>query len=324
MIKSKSDTNSLLRRHPKNPILTAADWPYPVNSVFNPGAVTLPDGMTLLLCRVEDLRGFSHLCAARSSNGVDGWQIDPKPTLLPDPERHPHEAWGIQDPRIVYAPELATYVVTYVAYSAAGPSISLAMTKDFHNFQRRGAIMPPEDKDAALLPRRHRGEWLLIHRPKSATLGDHMWMSCSPNLTHWGTQRMILRARRGPWWDANTVGLCPPPIETPEGWLIIYHGVRKTAAGELYRIGLALFDLEDLGHCIRRGDEWVFAAEEPYEMLGDVGYKIVPCGYTIADDGDTINLYYGAADSCVALATGSIRSMLSWLHEHGGPCDVED
>ncbi len=59
---------------------------------------------------------------------------------------------------------------------------------------------------------------------------------------------MILRARRGPWWDANTVGLCPPPIETPEGWLIIYHGVRKTAAGELYRIGLALFDLEDLGH----------------------------------------------------------------------------
>ncbi len=67
----------LLHRHKLNPILTAANWPYPVNSVFNPGTTLLLDGTTLLLCRVEDRRGHSHLCAARSANGVDGWQIDP-------------------------------------------------------------------------------------------------------------------------------------------------------------------------------------------------------------------------------------------------------
>ena len=90
----------LFSRHKQNPILTAADWPYSVHSVFNPGATLLPDGTTLLLCRVEDRRGHSHLCAARSANGVDNWQIDRQPTLPADPEHFPEEMWGIEDPRI--------------------------------------------------------------------------------------------------------------------------------------------------------------------------------------------------------------------------------
>ena len=85
----------LLLRHPANPILTSKDWPYSINSVFNAGATLLADGSTLLLCRVEDRRGLSHLCAARSKNGVDGWQIDSKPTLMPSPKEDPEEIWGI-------------------------------------------------------------------------------------------------------------------------------------------------------------------------------------------------------------------------------------
>ena len=83
----------LLERHPKNPILTAAEWPYPVHSVFNPGATRLQDGTTLLLCRIEDRRGISHLCAARSQNGIDGWVIDQEPTFSPEPIEHPEELW---------------------------------------------------------------------------------------------------------------------------------------------------------------------------------------------------------------------------------------
>src|ERR1700722_15161728 len=101
----------LLRRHPANPILTSKDWPYPINSVFNPGATLLPDGSTLLLCRVEDRRGLSHLCSARSKNGVDGWDIDSIPTLMPNPEEFPEELWGIEDPRITYVPELQRYAM---------------------------------------------------------------------------------------------------------------------------------------------------------------------------------------------------------------------
>ncbi len=196
---------------------------------------------------------------------------------------------------------------------AAVPGVSLALTRDFRTFERFGVIMPPEDKDAALLPRRINGYWALIHRPMTAT-GAHMWISYSPDLRHWGSHKVILQARRGGWWDANKIGLCSPPIETPKGWLMIYHGVRVTASGSIYRLGLALFDLEHPEICLKRGDSWIFGPDAPYERVGDVRDIVFPCGQTIGADGDTINLYYGAADSCVALATGSIRSLLSWLN----------
>ena len=304
----------LFHRHERNPILTAAHWPYPVNSVFNPGAVLLPDGTTLLLCRVEDRRGHSHLCAARSANGIDGWKIDTQPTLMPDPEHFPEEIWGIEDPRITFVNELNKYAVVYTAYTREGPGVSLALTEDFHHFERYGLILQPEDKDAVLLPERINGNWALIHRPV-AVPGAHMWLSYSSNLRHWGDHKLMLKARRGAWWDANKIGLSPPPIKTKIGWLVIYHGVRENAAGAIYRLGLALFDLDKPEICLKRSEEWIFGPEEPYERRGDVDHVVFPCGYTIASDGDTIRLYYGAADTSIALATGSVNAMLQWLDQ---------
>ena len=302
----------LLTRYSHNPILSREHWPYPINSVFNAGAVRLADGDTLLLCRVEDRRGISHLCAARSANGIDGWRIDPEPTLVANPREYPEEIWGIEDPRITYVPELEKYAVAYTSFARGGPGVSLALTKDFRSFERFGVIMPPEDKDAALLPRRVNGYWAMIHRPVT-TLGAHMWISFSPDLRHWGSHKVILEARRGGWWDANKIGLCSPPIETAKGWLTIYHGVRHTASGSIYRLGLALFDLERPDVCLQRGESWMFGPEAPYERTGDVNDVVFPCGQTIDEDGDGIKLYYGAADSCVALATGSVNNLLAWL-----------
>jgi len=306
----------LFKRHPANPLLKARDWPYAVNSVFNAGAIRLADGTTLLLCRVEDRRGVSHLCVARSHNGVDGWVIDPTPTLLPDPGRRPEEKWGIEDPRITWLSELQRYAVAYTSYSQAGPGVSLALTKDFCEFEHYGEILPPEDKDAALFPRRIGNNWALLHRPVSPQ-GAHIWISYSPDLRHWGSHKLLLRARRGAWWDARKIGLAVPPIETPAGWLVIYHGVRETASGCLYRVGLALIDLQTPELCLRRGDAWVFGPEAEYERFGDVNNVVFPCGYTVDPDGDTLRLYYGAADTCIGLATGSIRQMLDWLECHG-------
>ena len=307
---------SLLTRHPKNPILTAADWPYPVHSVFNPGATLLQDGTTLLLCRVEDRRGHSHLCAARSQNGFDGWVIDEQPTMLPSPEEYPDEFWGIEDPRITYMEDLQRYAIAYTAFSRGGPGVALALTSDFKTFERLGLVMQPDDKDAALLPRKIDGSYALLHRPVT-DLGAHIWLSYSPDLRNWGSHKLILQARKGAWWDANKVGLSPPLIETSEGWLMMYLGVRHTASGCLYRLGLALFELEHPEHCLLRGDSWIFGPETAYEREGDVGNVTFPCGTTLAPDGDTLNVYYGAADSCIALATGSVSAMLKWLHENG-------
>ena len=306
----------LLTRHKLNPILTASDWPYPVNSVFNPAATLLADGTTLLLCRVEDRTGLSHLCAARSVDGVNDWMIDPQPTFRPDPEHFPEEIWGVEDPRITYVPELSQYAIVYTAFTRDGPGVALVITEDFHTFKRHGVIMPPEDKDATLLPHRINGLWALIHRPVSSPRA-HIWISYSADLTHWGGHKLMMEARRGGWWDANKIGLSPPPIETPKGWLVMYHGVRQTAAGAIYRLGLALFDLKAPEICIKRGRQWIFGPEEPYELHGDVGNVVFPCGYTILPDGDTIHVYYGAADTSISLATGSISAMLDWLDQEG-------
>jgi predicted GH43/DUF377 family glycosyl hydrolase len=129
----------------------------------------------------------------------------------------------------------------------------------------------------------------------------------------------MLEARRGAWWDANKIGLCNPPIETPRGWLVVYHGVRHTASGSLYRLGLALFDLEAPDLCLIRGDEWIFGAEEDYERIGDVGNVVFPCGHVVQPDGDTLRLYYGGADHCIALGTTRISALLDWLDTHGRP-----
>jgi len=308
--------DALFQRKHSNPIRTAADWPYPVHTVFNAGATLLQDGTTLLLCRVEDRRGHSHLCAARSADGISDWVIDSEPTLLADPANHPEELWGIEDARITYVPELKTYAVAYTAFGKGGPGVSLALTADFVHFDRCGLVMQPDDKDAALLPRRIDGMFALVHRPIADT-GAHVWISYSPDLRSWGGHRMMLQARRGAWWDANKVGLSPPLIETEHGWLMLYHGVRSTAAGSLYRLGVALFDLEQPDRLLLRGDEWVFGPEAAYETAGDVANVTFPCGTTVGRDGDTLNLYYGAADTVVALATGSIREILAWLDSHG-------
>ena len=315
-MKAQVAYEELFRRHESNPILTAADWPYPAHTVFNAGATRLHDGTTLLLCRVEDRRGHSHLCAARSKNGVDGWVIDREPTLQADPKRYPEELWGIEDPRITFVEELGKFAIAYTAFSMGGPGVALALTEDFRRFERCGLIMQPDDKDAALLPRRIDGHFALLHRPMTDT-GAHIWISFSPDLRNWGGHKLMLQARKGGWWDANKVGLSPPLIETPQGWLMLYHGVRQTAGGCLYRLGLALFALDEPARCLLRGDSWIFGPEAPYERGGDVSNVTFPCGYTLGADGDTIDLYYGAADTSIALASGSVRQLLRWLDQHG-------
>lgn len=307
---------TVFHRHTQNPILRAADWPYPAHTVFNAGATRLADGTTLLLCRVEDRRGHSHLCAARSADGISNWVIDAEPTFRPDPERYPEELWGIEDPRITYVDELERYAIAYTAFSRGGPGVALALTKDFREFERCGLIMQPEDKDAALLPRRIDGRFALIHRPVTDS-GAHIWISYSPDLVNWGGHRLVLQARRGAWWDAHKIGLSPPLIETSRGWLMIYHGVRHTASGALYRIGVALLDREHPEQCVLRGESWIFGPEAAYETHGDVSHVVFPCGTTLDADGDTLNVYYGAADTSIGLARGSVRALLHWLDAHG-------
>ena len=159
----------LFHRHPANPILTAQDWPYPAHTVFNAGACQ-SGNQTVLLVRVEDRRGHSHLTVARSNDGVSNWQIDSKPSFAPDPESYSEELWGVEDPRLTWVEDLSAWIIAYTAFSPSGPLVSLARTTDFTAFTRLGPVMPPEDKDAAVFPRKFGNRYAMIHRPVSLRL----------------------------------------------------------------------------------------------------------------------------------------------------------
>jgi beta-1,2-mannobiose phosphorylase / 1,2-beta-oligomannan phosphorylase len=303
----------LFQRHPSNPILSAEDWPYPVNSVFNPAATTR-DAETVLLARVEDLRGISHLTVARSANGVDSWTIDADPLLAPEPEVET-EQWGLEDPRIVWVDELERFVITCTAYGPAGPAVYLATTADFTSVERHGIIRQAEDKNAALLPYRIDGRWILLHRPKTEFGGarGEILLSRSPDLISWSTPEQVLQPRAGAWWDSLRIGLGPPPHRTEHGWLLVYHGVKDTVSGEVYRLGLALLDLEEPTRVLRRLPTWILAPLTPYERTGDVPNVIFPCGLIHDTASGEIRLYYGAADSSICLATAQLDDLLETL-----------
>jgi predicted GH43/DUF377 family glycosyl hydrolase len=301
--------HELFKRYEGNPILTPESWPYPVNAVFNPGAVKL-NTEVLLLVRVEDMRGFSHLTVARSADGFTNWEIDPAPTLEADPNSR-EEKWGLEDPRIVWLEEQKQFGITYTSFSEGGPVVSLAITKNFRAFARLGALLPPEDKDACLLPRRVKGRFALIHRP--IVRGEaHMWISFSPDLKHWGDHRTLIRTRSA-YWDGHRVGLACQPIETSQGWMIFYHGVRSTTAGQIYRVGLALLDLEEPWRVLRRSDEWVLGPRATYERIGDVSGVVFPTGAIVHKETNQLNLYYGAADSTVAVATANLSDCIDYI-----------
>jgi len=299
----------LFKRYAGNPILTTHDWPYAVNAVFNPGSVRI-DNETLLLIRCEDMRGFSHLTVARSSDGLTNWKIDHAPTFEADHDSR-EERWGVEDPRIIWLEEQKQYAITYTSFSEGGPVVSLAITKNFKTFARLGALLPPEDKDACLFPRRFKGRFALIHRP--IVRGEaHMWISFSPDLKHWGDHRALIMTRSA-YWDCHRVGLGCQPIETEAGWLIFYHGVRNTAAGAVYRVGLALLDINEPWKVLRRSDEWILGPQATYERVGDVGDVVFPTGAIVDKKTKELRLYYGAADCSVAVAIANLDDIMDYV-----------
>ena len=301
----------LFTRHPGNPILTAEDWPYPANAVFNPAAAVV-EGETVLLARVEDLTGVSHLTVARSATGVDGWEVDAAPLLAPVRDA-PSEQWGFEDPRVVWVEELERWVITCTAYGPAGPAVFLATTVDFRSVERHGIVKQPEDKNAALLPHRIDGRWVLLHRPRTEYGGGRggILLSRSADLMGWSAPEQVLQPREGAWWDSLRIGIGPPPLRTEHGWLLLYHGVKQTVGGDLYRVGLALLDLDEPTRVLHRLPEWILGPLASYERVGDVPNAIFPCGLLHDPSTDELRLYYGAADTTICLATAQLADLMA-------------
>jgi predicted GH43/DUF377 family glycosyl hydrolase len=164
----------LLHRHASNPILTAADWPYAVHTVFNAGATQAPRRYDA--AAVPGRGPERPVAPVRRAVGERGGRMGDRcrAHAPADPERYPEELWGIEDPRITFVPELGKYAIAYTAFGKAGPGVALALTEDFRSFERLGLVAQPEDKDAALLPRRVDGNFRAAAPPDDGWARRHL------------------------------------------------------------------------------------------------------------------------------------------------------
>jgi len=300
----------IFQRCDQNPILTPANVPVSAEAVLNPGAAEF-DGQVVLLIRVEDSSGYSSIHTARSKNGVDDWRIDPKPILQYGLPRWRYEQWGCEDPRVTYIADQKHWYITYTAYSPRGAAVGLARTSDFVTAHRIGLIFAPSNKDAALFPAKFGHRWAVLHRPEAGGGIEDIWIAYSPDLTHWGEPHCVLMEGHGPAWDAVKVGAGPPPLRTEHGWLLIYHGVKSYAGQLIYRVGAAMLDKHTPHKVIARSPQCLFKPTAAYEVSGLISNVVFPTGLLLR--GEDLWMYYGAADTCICLATVKLKDVLNCL-----------
>jgi predicted GH43/DUF377 family glycosyl hydrolase len=256
----------------------------------------------------------SHLRVVRCGDGRAVEEIG-GPLLLPVGEL---EEFGVEDPRIT--PLNGRYYITYVTVSRHGPATALASTVDFRTFERHGVIFCPENKDVVLFPELIGSSFAALHRPVCGTAfaRPEIWVARSPDLNHWGGH--VPLSIPGNEWQSGRVGGGAPPVRVRDGWLVIYHGNRQPLqSGDvgIYCGGALLLDADDPTVMRRRLIDPFLVPESDFEVAGFVPNVVFPTG--TVRDGDSLLVYYGAADSCVAVAEFSELDILDSMTDVGKP-----
>jgi predicted GH43/DUF377 family glycosyl hydrolase len=298
--------DSIVKRYSKNPILTKDDVPYPVATVHNAGIVKHNDRY-IMLFRSHRYNGRSVIGRADSEDGFS-FTVRPTPFLTPATNNTfaEYEEFGVEDLRICPAED--NYLLTYSAYSRHGVRIALARTRDFEQVERVALITQADLRNVVIFPEKFSGRYVRLDRPHSEISPWSIWISYSPDLIHWGDSRVIMKP--APYhWDEMKIGPGAPPFKTEKGWLHVYHGVFKTMAGAVYRLGVALHNLNDPAKIIGVSDQWILQPEAPWEVCGYVPNVVFTCGAVPEDDG-TVKIYWGGADSVMCVGTAVIDDLV--------------
>lgn len=216
------------------------------------------------------------------------------------------ETYGIEDCRVVDID--GTFNLTYTMVSDVGVGVGLIQTKNWKNFDRKGMIFPPHNKDCAIFGERINGKYYALHRPSSVQLGgNYIWLAESPDLLHWGNHQCIATTRNT-MWDSARIGAGAAPIKTSEGWLEIYHGANKE---NRYCLGALLLDLHDPSIVLARSEQPIMEPVAEYELTGFFGNVVFTNGHVV--EGDSVRIYYGASDEVICAAEFSITEILNSL-----------
>jgi predicted GH43/DUF377 family glycosyl hydrolase len=299
--------SEMVKRYGNNPILTKNDIPYPVETVHNAG-VTKYDEKYIMLFRSHLRTGRSVIGLAESSDGYN-FTARPEPFLVPSGEGvfGEYEEYGVEDCRICEIE--GEYLLTYSAYSRHGVRVALAKTRDFRSVERVSLITEADYRNVVIFPRKFDGRYVRLDRPHSEISPWSIWISYSPDLIHWGNAKIVMKPVTY-HWDEMKIGPGATPIYTDRGWLHIYHGVFPTMDGSVYRLGVALHDLQDPSHIIGVGDEWILQPEDPWEVSGYVHNVVFTCG-AVAEDNGKIKLYWGGADTVMCAGEADIDEMVN-------------
>ena len=301
---------TVFKRYKGNPIITAEAVPR-ANSIHNSAIVPFEGGYKGIF-RVDEIDLYFTMHVGSSKDGIK-WDIDPESLKMECADPEIRIEARTYDPRLTRIDD--TYYFTWCIDSPEGPCIGMATTKDFKAFKQRENLMPPSNRNCVIFPRKIGGKYAILHRPsdRGHTPFGAMFYSTSPDLTYWGCHRFVFSTLDN-GWQSTKIGPGPAPIETEEGWLLIYHGVWTSCNGYIYYVGGALLDLERPWKVLYRTRDYLLAPTELYERVGDVPNVVFPSAAVV--ENGVMRLYYGCADTCISMAEAKVTDIIEFIKTH--------
>jgi len=302
-------TREVVRRHAENPILTADDFPWKVSAVYNSGCTKVGEKY-LLACRVNQLSQHTLIWLADSDDGV---HFAPRPEPLRMPETEDFRQFAthvVYDPRITYFAEEDRYLMTLAVHGDLGCRPALFETSNWRDVRFFDWLAEVDNRNIVVFPERVDGMYCRLDRPNVPGHGKgDIWISYSPDLHFWGGSKIVLKSRDCGLFCHGGIGPCSVPHPTEEGWLVLWHGVMRSAGGVWYTLAAMLLDLEDPSKVVAKTEHPILEPRAPYERDGLVPNVIFCCGAVYEDDG-SVKIYYGAGDDTQALATSTVDELI--------------
>ena len=282
-----------------NPVITRDDL-YMANSIFNSAVVPFGEDFAGVF-RVDTVTRDHTLVTGFSKDAVH-WELEDR-VIFPG-----------YDPRLCEMD--GKYYLSWVNLPPHGSTIGIAVTEDFRTWTQLEDACYPVARNGVLFPRKINGEYVLLIRPcdRGHTPYGDIFLQRSPDLTYWGKYRFVMQPEKN--WERTKIGAGPTPIETDEGWLLFYHGVLTSCNGFTYAMGAALLDRDEPWRVLHRADSFLLAPHALYELVGDVPNVVFPCAALADSDTGRIAIYYGGADTVVALAFTTVEETVRYIKAH--------
>ena len=298
-------------RYSNNPVIKRNAIPSS-NSIFNSAVVPF-EGKFAGVFRCDSKSRSMDIFAGFSEDGLN-WNINHEPITFEGEDAEILNREYRYDPRVCFIED--RYYITW-CNGYHGPTIGVAYTFDFKTFHQLENAFLPYNRNGVLFPRKINGLYGMVSRPSDTghtPFGD-IFYSQSPDMEFWGKHRHVMSTVKGDdsAWQSTKIGAGPIPIETSEGWLMIYHGVLNSCNGFVYSFGAAILDLEKPWIVKYRTKPYLLSPQELYECVGDVPNVAFPCAALTDAETGRIAIYYGCADTVTGLAFAQVDELVEYI-----------